>query len=127
MALYHVWFSTKRRKWLLQGDIEELAQRAIRDVGARDGIRVLECKAALNHVHLLLDLPSSDDLPAAMKALKGKSAHRVFQEAPELKHDAHTNHLWQRGYAWKLVEPGAAKTVRWYIRTQMDRLEKFER
>lgn len=81
----------------------------------------------IDHVHLMLDLTSAEALPAAMKALKGKSAHYVFQQVPDLKLDARTNHLWQRGYGWKPVEPGAEHTVRRYIRTQMERLEKFDR
>ena len=127
MPLYHVWFSTKRRKWLLQGEIGELAEQAIREVAAKDGIRLLECKSAIDHMHLMLERDSSDDLPAAMKALKGKSAHMVFQQVEGLKVDAKTNHLWQRGYGWKVVEPSAERIVRRYIQTQMQRLEKFER
>jgi len=62
-----------------------------------------------------------------MKALKGKSAHRVFEAVPELKLDGKTKNLWQRGYGWKTVEPGAEPTIRRYIRTRMERLEKFDR
>ena len=127
MRRYHVWFSTKRRKWLLQGEVCDLAERALREVAARDGIRLLECIAVIDHVHMLVELDSDELLPSTMKALKGKSAHRVFEQIPELKLDAKTNHLWQRGYGWKLVEPAAEATVRRYIRTQMDRLEKFAR
>jgi len=62
-----------------------------------------------------------------MKALKGRSARTVLRDMETLKLDAHTANLWQRGYGWKPVAPGAERTVRRYIRTQMDRLDKFER
>jgi len=127
MPLYHIWFSTKRRKWLLQGDIAERTERALQEIAATDQIDLLECATAIDHVHLLVEAKSEQMLPAMMKALKGKSAHHVFQQVPELKLDAGTEHLWQRGYAWKLVPPDAEMTVRRYIRTQSDRLEKFER
>lgn len=127
MPRYHIWFSTKRRKWLLEGDVAGTAERAIWDVARNDGIRLLECQTAIDHVHLMVELGSALELPATMKALKGKSARTVFQEIDGLKMDARTEHLWQRGYGWKLVPPGADATVRRYIRTQMDRLEKFER
>src|SRR3990172_12908039 len=117
MPRYHVWFATKRRKWLLQGEIAEVTERAIREVARRDGIRLLECKTAVDHAHLMVEVDSREELPATMKALKGKSAHLVFQQVPELKLDAGTNHLWQRGYAWKPVDPGAEATVGRYIRT----------
>jgi len=48
MPFYHVWFSTKRRKWLLQGDVEELAQQALREIATSEGIGLLECKAAVD-------------------------------------------------------------------------------
>ena len=83
------------------------------------GSGYLECKTAIDHVHLMIELESTDELPNAMKALKGKSAHRVFQQLPELKLAACTNNLWQRGYGWKAVEPGAEQAVRRYIGTQM--------
>jgi putative transposase len=97
MGLYHVWFSTKRRKWLLEGDVADLAERAMLDAARADGIRLLELGVMIDHVHVLVDLESSNALPHTMKMLKGKSAHRVFQEIPELKLDAGISNLWQRG------------------------------
>ncbi len=127
MPLYHVWFATKRRKWLLQGEIADLVERAFWDIAKRDRIHFLECKTAIDHAHLLFKAERDEELPSIMKALKGKSAHQVFQAEPELKIDAGTNNLWQRGYGWKRVPPEAEQTVRRYIRTQLDRLEKFMR
>lgn len=127
MIRCHVWFSTKGRKRLLQGDVGDLAERAIRDVATMDGIRLLECKAAIDHVHLVVELESTEELPVVMKALKGKSAHRVFQQFESLKVGAGTNHLWQRGYGWKVVGSADEARVRRYVRTQMDRLERFSR
>ncbi len=127
MLVYHVWFSTKRRKWLLQGDIDDHAEQAIRATAKRDGVRLVECKAAADHVHLMLRLDTPEELPAVMKALKGKSAHVLFQQFPELKRDIGMRNIWQRGYGWKPVKPGAATSTRRYVRTQLERLDKFER
>lgn len=127
MIRCHVWFSTKRRKRLLQGDVGDLAERAMREVATTDGIRLLECKAAIDHVHIVVELESTQELPAVMKALKGKSARLVFQQFSSLKLDAGTNHLWQRGYGWRPIGSSDEKRVRRYVRTQMDRLERFSR
>ncbi len=126
MPLFHIWFSTKNRKRLLEDSLDDLAEQALKDIAANDGIQLLECRCIIDHAHLLVRADSPKELPAILKALKGKSAHRVFQELPELKLDASTNHLWQRGYAWKIVPPEAEANVRRYIRTQWDRLEKYE-
>ena len=127
MPLFHVWFATKHRKQVREGDVEELAEKEIRRAAASEGIRLIECKAILDHVHALIELESAEALPNAMKMIKGKSARWVFEEVPELKLDAHTEHLWQRGYGWKPIPAGARAQVRTYIRTQWDRLESFER
>lgn len=127
MPLFHVWFATKRRRWLLQGDLEWLAEEALREAARAHGILLLECKTAIDHAHLLLQLESQDDLPRTMKALKGRSARSVFKQVEGLKLDSGAANLWQRSYGWKLVAQGAERTTRHYIRTQMDRLEKFDR
>ena len=124
---FHVWFATKRRKWLLLGEVADVVEDAIREAAQAHRIRLLESKTAVDHAHLLVDLDSPDRLPVAMKLLKGRSARTVLQEIETLKMDAGTSNLWQRGYGWKLVLPSAERTTRRYIRTQMDRLEKFER
>ena len=127
MPLFHVWFATKRRRWILEGEVSDLVEATLRDVAVEDGIRLLECKTMVDHTHLLLELDSAIELPLTMKHLKGKSARRVFLALPLLKADAQINHLWQRGYGWKRVEPGAEPAVRRYIRTQEERPEKYFR
>ena len=116
MPLFHVWFATKGRRWLLEGDVAETVERQLREVARSDHIALIELKGVIDHVHLLLDLESEAALPAAMKALKGKSARFVFLEMPDLGIDAPTHHLWQRGYGWKQVDPEAESSIRRYIR-----------
>ncbi len=53
--LYHLWFATKNRKWLLLGDVENAAKEYIRQVAMEKGIRLLECETMVDHVHLLLE------------------------------------------------------------------------
>jgi REP element-mobilizing transposase RayT len=45
---------------------------------------------------------------------------------PLLKLDLHSHNFWQAGYGSKVIPAGAVATVRRYIRTQWDRLEKYE-
>jgi putative transposase len=123
---FHVWFGTKRRKWLLQGDVHDAAVYLLKEIAAEKGITLLEVEAIVDHVHLLLGLRHKGELPNAMMNLKGVSARRLFERFPELKLDAHTNNFWQEGYGSKLVAPPAVPAVRRYIRTQWERLETNE-
>ena len=123
---YHVWFTTKRRKWLLQGEVDEAAKMFIREAAREHEIDLRECETAVDHVHLLLRLSESQPIPRALNLLKGISARKLHQAFPELKLDAGSDHFWQRGYAFKVVEAGSLETRRRYVRTQKQRLEKFE-
>ena len=59
--------------------------------------------------------------------LKGATSRRLFQRFPELKLDAGVNSFWQHRYEAKMVSEPAAIAVGQYIRTQWDRLDKYER
>jgi putative transposase len=124
---YHVWFGTKRRKWLLQGDVLEAATEIVRQIAMEKGIHLSESAAIVDHLHLLLDLTTKSELPVTMMLIKGVSARRIFEQFPELKLDAHTNSFWQVGHGAKLVPPAALDSTREYIRTQWDRLEGYDR
>ncbi len=124
---YHVWFATKRRKWLLQSDIDHTAKDLIREVASEKGISLIECETAIDHVHLLLRLQPHQTLSKVMNLIKGISSRKLHLAYPDLKLDTHSHHLWQRGYNFTIVEPGSLTTRRQYVRTQKERLEKFER
>ncbi len=123
---YHVWFATKRRIWLLQGDVDRATKNLIRQAALDKGIRLMECETAVDHVHLLLQLRPDQTLPRVMNLLKGISSRRLHLAFPELKLDSGSDRFWQRGYNFTTVEPGSLTTRRWYVKTQKERLDKFE-
>ncbi|MCH8940631.1 MAG: IS200/IS605 family transposase [Chloroflexi bacterium] len=114
---YHVWFSPKRRKWLLQGDVEILLRKLLPEIAKEKGIKLLASELMVDHVHLLLELNQNESLSKAINLLKGVTARRVFQEFPELKFDAGVNHFWQKRYGRKEVPPDAVSDVTGYIQT----------
>ncbi|MBI2908592.1 MAG: IS200/IS605 family transposase [Chloroflexi bacterium] len=124
--LYHVWFATKRRKWLLQGEIPEAVKNVLRETARSKGIDLLACETMVDHVHIMVRTELAS-LPKVMQALKGISSKAVFEKFPEIKLDAHVNNFWQRHYAFKPVPEEAINDVAEYIRTQSDRPEKYER
>ena len=118
---YDVWFSTKGRKEVLEGDIDDDVKLAIEEAASRAGIEVAEIETAFDHVHLLLRLSGTQTLSSAMHRLKGASARTVLVQNPELVIDLTDRHLWQRGYGWRNVPAGQVATVRRYIQTQQHR------
>ena len=125
MPLYHVWFATKRRKWLLQGDVLNAMRDLLQTIAQDKEINLLESEAIVDHVHLLLEAEDQPALSKAVNLLKGISSRRIFERFPELKMDAGVNSFWQHRYASKEVAPVASGQVRQYIQTQWNRLEKY--
>jgi REP-associated tyrosine transposase len=127
MPLYHVWFSTKRRKWLLQGQVLDAAREEIAKAALQHSVRLIEHEPLVDHVHMLIEVDDARALAKAMNYVKGTSARRIFKRFPELKLDAHTTSFWQAHDGSKLISEEARAAVTHYIRTQWDRLEEFER
>jgi len=127
MALYHVWFSTKGRKWLLEGDVGEASKELMVTVAKEKNIDLVECEMMVDHAHLLLAVDDREHLSKAMNLLKGTTSRRLFQRYPDLRLDAGLNSFWQHRYAAKAVLEPAAASVGNYIRTQWDRLDKYAR
>ena len=126
-SVYHVWFATKHRSWLLQGDVDSAVTTFIRKVAQERRIQLLECKSGVDHVHLLLRLGEGQTLSKVMNLLKGGSSYRLHRTFPELKLDSRSEHFWQRGYSFVVVEPGSLTARRRYVTSQKERLDKFER
>jgi putative transposase len=118
---FHVWFRTKGRKEVLEGDVEQDVKDAIRAAAAGCGVDLMEMETAFDHVHLLLRLQDRQTLSWAMHRLKGASARAVLSRSPELTLHSERRHLWQRGYGWRRVTPDEVRTMRRYIQTQRDR------
>src|SRR3990172_8011110 len=127
MPLFHVWFGTKRRKWLLQGSIAEAAKELMWAVAKEKDIRLMECETMPEHVHLLVEAEGRTQLSRSINLLKGSSSRRLFQALPEQKLDAGINSLWQHRYASKVVPERAVTAGVNYIRPQWDGLENYER
>ena len=126
-SVYHVWFATKRRSWLLQGDIDGAARKFIREIVQEKHLELLECESAVDHMHLLLRLDEGQRLPEVMNLLKGGSSYRLHRSFPELKLDSGSEHFWQRGYDFAVVELGSLAARRRYVTSQKEHLDKFER
>lgn len=125
--VYHVWFATKARRWSLVGELKDMVKTILMDMVKEKDIDLLECEPMVDHVHLLVGASSSVELSWIMKLLKGRSSYELSQRYPELKLDIGTSSFWQRGFGARLVPEAQLDTVRSYIRTQDQRLDKYER
>ena len=116
--IYHVWFGTKRRVHVLQGDIECDVRRLLHENALRAGVRLVEAETAVDHVHLIIAVPDDKNLSSAMHQIKGACSRIVFLKYPDLKSDMSQTALWQKGYSYRRVDPDSVSAARGYVRTQ---------
>jgi len=119
--LFHVWFSTKKRKEALQGEIRDLVLEGFKRVALENGIELIESDAQFDHVHMLLRIPTEEELPNTMRLLKGITSREVFLAEPMLRFDMGTLAFWQKSFGRRPVPEDQLEVVREYIRTQLDR------
>ncbi len=124
--IYHVWFGTKRRIPVLQGDIEDDVRRLLRENAVRAGVRLIEAETAVDHVHLVIGVPEDRTLISAMHQIKGASSHALSLKYPDLKGDLREAALWQKGYSFRLVDEESVPATRSYVRTQQRRPFRHE-
>ena len=111
-------FSTKRRHPLLVAEVRDRVHYWLNRLVDERGFRVLEWNSWLDHIHLVIFVPSGHDLSEIINVLKGVSARRVFQEFPDLKSQIGENHLWGRRFHATEVPADALEKVCQYVRQQ---------
>ena len=111
----------------LKGDVDDTLKRLVQQISTEKRIDLIACETAVDHMHVLLRADTREELSRAMNYIKGLSAKRLFEQMPELRMDMGTSNLWQHRYGAKVVPEDALGTVKRYIETQKDRLEKYER
>jgi putative transposase len=120
MALFHVWFSTKKRQPVLVDDLRELILTELRRLALVADIGLIEAETDYDHVHLLLRVKDAGDLPDVLHLLKGSSSRSVTLRYPELRAEMGKS-FWQKSYGARPLPEEQLGTVRWYIRTQDQR------
>jgi putative transposase len=118
-CVYHVWFSTKERRPILDGEIGNDVRTFFMETAKRASIGLLEVGLALDHVHALVEISSDQSLTSVMHQLKGASAHAVFLKYPDMRLD--TRAFWQKGFGFRRIAPSEIAGLRYYIRTQSKR------
>ena len=117
--VYHVWFSTKERRPILDGEVGNDVRISFAEIAKRASIGLLELGLAMDHVHMLLEISSDKSLNSVMHQLKGASAHTIFLKYPDMRLD--TRALWQKSYGFRRIAPTEVSGLRYYIRTQSKR------
>ncbi|HWW01839.1 MAG TPA: IS200/IS605 family transposase [Candidatus Acidoferrum sp.] len=119
-SYYHCVFSTKERRPLIPTALQERLWPFLGGIARQNGMKALEIGGVVDHVHILLSLPSALSIAKALQLIKGGSSkwvHETFQE--------HRLFGWQAKYGAFAVSVSLLDKTSQYIRDQAEHHRKM--
>ena len=113
---YHIVFVPKRRRKIFGGARSQTAEAVFRGVAQELGIKFDTIKVAIDHVHMLAYIPPDVPVSKALQLLKGKSAHILLKQFPEIRKELPANTFWAIGYYARTIGELNEQLVRDYVR-----------
>jgi putative transposase len=119
-SYYHCVFSTKERRPLIPPGLQERLWPYLGGIARQNDMKAIEIGGVVDHVHILLSLPSTLSIAKAMQLIKGGSSKWVHDSFPE-----HRLFGWQVKYgAFGVSVSLLDKTIQ-YIQTQAEHHRKM--
>ena len=113
---YHIIFCPKYRRKVLREPIAERFKQIVISMQDEQNFYVLGMEVMPDHVHLLLDIDPTIGVNVVVARIKGKTAHILNREFPELKRKLPT--LWTRSKFIATVGSVSLEVVKKYIEDQ---------
>ena len=116
---YHVIFCPKYRRKVLNDAIAKRFKEIVRSMEEEQNFKVLDMEVMPDHVHLLLDVDPTIGINIIVSRIKGRTAHILNREFPELTHRLPT--LWTRSKFIATVGSVSLDVVKKYIENQKNK------
>ncbi len=113
---YHIIFCPKYRRKVLREPIAERFKQIVISMQDEQNFYVLGMEVMPDHVHLLLDIDPTIGVNVVVARIKGKTAHILNREFPELTRKLPT--LWTRSKFIATVGSVSLEVVKKYIEEQ---------
>jgi putative transposase len=115
--LYHLeWCPKYRYNMFRREDNKKLCETILRKVATRHKIGVIELSVMPDHIHMVVELPTTMSISQAFHLLKGASARELFKQIPLFRARYSRGHLWSPGKFYRTVGDADAETVIKYVR-----------
>ena len=121
---YHLVWTTKYRKPVLQGKIGHRVRDLIREICFTYSVTIIRGHVSLDHVHIFVSIPPQISVSKFMQYLKGKTSRKILQEHKELNKRFWGQHFWARGYFAATSGAITDETVMDYIKNQDEDADK---
>ena len=117
-AYHFVWIP--KYKNIIVGEIDEYTKEVINEIITELGCENLTLNVMPDHVHVFVLCPPRLAPAYVVKYLKGKSARKILQKFPQLKHGK----LWSRDYFVATEGNVTADIIKKYVEEQWLRNEE---
>ena len=115
---YHVVFAPKYRRKAFYDARRIEVGKILRDLCEWKGVTIIEAKVCIDHVHMLLEIPSKMSGSSFMGYLKGKSSQIIYERWANARFKYRNREFWCRGYYVDAVEKNTKK-IQEYIQNQL--------
>ena len=118
---YHIVWSVKFRKAVLEGGIDKYLKETLHQIAADKGFAIHTMEVMPDHVHLFVSAPPKLSPSYIVKMLKGISGRKLLMENPELRKQLWKGNLWNSSFYVETVGSVSEEAVRKYIERQKTR------
>ena len=121
---YHLVWTTKYKKPVLEGRIGRRVRDLIREICATNNIQIIRGHVSKDHIHLFVSIPPQISVSKIAQYLKGKTSRKILLENPALNKKFWGQHFWSRGYFAATSGAITDEVVMDYIESQDEDAEK---
>ena len=115
LIIYHLVWTSKRRKKVLVNDIKIRCNELIKDKCEEHGWEIVELTIQPDHIHLFIRVWPKDSAADVIKEVKGYTSNKLRKEFPELMK---MPSMWTRSYFASTAGNVSGETIRKYIEAQ---------
>lgn len=116
---YHIVWSTKYRRKVLNTDIEKRLKEILIDVGKQKGFEIIEIEVRMkDHVHVFVSAIPKISISYIAKMMKGISGRLLLKEFPKISKELWNGELWNPSYYVETIGSISEEAIRQYIQNQ---------
>lgn len=116
---YHVVWSVKYRRKILNADIENYLKEIVQQIADEKGfvVQLIECGDG-DHIHCFITAPPKLSVTTIMKYLKGITGRKLFEQFPEIRSQLWKGQLWNHSYYCETIGSVSEENIKRYIERQ---------
>ena len=118
--LYHLVWIPKYRKRVLQGKVAVRLRHFLYEACKVNRWWIEEVKISPDHVHVLIQVQTTETVAQVVQALKGGTSYLLRKEFPELEEFIWGDHFWADGSFAETVGAQSFSAVKRYIKENKD-------